>query len=140
MLVQPVLTTHLLCRPVSIADTMGPREKLQGLVRDRRGVLRFWAFLETAAHAKTQGLRRLLIFADGRRGSHGWSRFAVVHLCRARDHLLQLAFDVRFAYVLIFEHAVAIDGECGGDCSNAESLRHRAIEAAIAHLQPSHLI
>jgi hypothetical protein len=31
MLVQPSLITHLLCRPVSIADSMGPREELQVL-------------------------------------------------------------------------------------------------------------
>jgi hypothetical protein len=49
-LVQPVLTTHLLCRPVSIADSMGPREKLQGLVRDGRDVLR-----SSALHAMDAG-------------------------------------------------------------------------------------
>src|ERR1017187_3071503 len=31
MLVQPALTTHLLCRPVSIADSTGPRRELQVL-------------------------------------------------------------------------------------------------------------
>jgi hypothetical protein len=30
-LVQPALTTHLLCRPVSIADCMDVREELQVL-------------------------------------------------------------------------------------------------------------
>jgi len=32
-LVQPVLTTHLLCRPVSIADSMGPGQELQVLCK-----------------------------------------------------------------------------------------------------------
>jgi hypothetical protein len=58
-LVQPVLTTHLLCRPVSIADTMGPREKLQGLVRGGRGVLRFWAFFAWGVRLKKNAARRL---------------------------------------------------------------------------------
>src|ERR1035441_5630409 len=31
MLVQPALATHLLCRPVSIADSTGPRRELQVL-------------------------------------------------------------------------------------------------------------
>jgi hypothetical protein len=31
MLVQPALITHLLCRPVSIADSMCPRSELQVL-------------------------------------------------------------------------------------------------------------
>jgi hypothetical protein len=31
MLVQPALIAHLLCRPVSIADTRGNAEKLQVL-------------------------------------------------------------------------------------------------------------
>ena len=31
MLVHPALTTHLLCRPVSIADSMGPGHELQVL-------------------------------------------------------------------------------------------------------------
>ena len=33
MLVQPALIAHLLCRPVSIADTMGRRGKLQVLCK-----------------------------------------------------------------------------------------------------------
>jgi hypothetical protein len=52
MLVQPALITHLLCRPVSIADTMCPRKKLQVLVRHMRGVLRFSAPIVFAANEK----------------------------------------------------------------------------------------
>src|SRR5208282_603914 len=38
MLVQPALTTHLLCRPVSIADSRGTGEELQVLC----GVTKVW--------------------------------------------------------------------------------------------------
>jgi hypothetical protein len=51
-LVQPALITHLLCRPVSIADSMCPRKKLQVLVRHMRGVLRFSAQIAFAANQK----------------------------------------------------------------------------------------
>ena len=48
MLVQPALTTHLLCRPVSIADSMGSARRIASLVRGNQGVIRsppfsFWA-------------------------------------------------------------------------------------------------
>jgi hypothetical protein len=52
MLVQPALITHLLCRPVSIADSMCPRKKLQVLVRCMAGVLRFSAQIAFAANEK----------------------------------------------------------------------------------------
>jgi hypothetical protein len=52
MLVQPALITHLLCRPVSIADSMCPRKKLQVLGRGMRGVLRFNALIAFAANEK----------------------------------------------------------------------------------------
>jgi hypothetical protein len=64
MLVQPALITHLLCRPVSIADSMCPRKKLQVLVRCMRGVLRFSAQIPFAENEKVDSGQTLLSTGD----------------------------------------------------------------------------
>jgi hypothetical protein len=36
---------------------------------------------------------------------------ALLHFSRARHQLLELAFNIRIAHVLVFKHSIGIDGE-----------------------------
>src|ERR1700722_2483650 len=100
MLVQPALTSHLFCRPVSTADSTGLRGELQVLC----GRLRCATVqaLAAATHSKRQPL---VTGAPARLGGRR-SGLAVFGLDRVRDHLLQLAFNVLVPDVLIFKHTV----------------------------------
>src|ERR1035441_2478074 len=137
MLVQPALTTHLLCRPVSIADSTGPRRELQVLCE--KGAL-CYVLVPAFGTARPNWRAPLPLIRGFGSLVRNRLRLAIVHLDSPRNQLLQLALDIRIAHVLILQHAVGVDGKCGRNRSHTELRRDLAREASVAILQPRHSV
>lgn len=67
-------------------------------------------------------------------------KLAIIHLLCPGNKLLELSLDVRITNVLVLQHAIRINRECGGNRVYAKLHGDSAIESTVAILKPGQAV